>query len=434
METTLRQELIAPEEVHFYNDTLQCFGTRSDLRSDISLITGIDPEVLSPEPNSIGIRDLLDGISLARRMSWASKRQTTRKEDIAYCLLGIFGVNMAMMYGEGAKAFVRLQEEIMHNGNDLSLFAWRSEPPTSELKIPAGENTETTVDNFSGILALSPAEFSSSHNIVLDRSTKFNPDFSMSNKGLRIQIFLWSTDTELVIMPLHCHQKGNESRTLGIFLKPQGGNVYARADTHYLEQKQINASTSAEQTLFVAKNLTADVNQNIRSVHRHALNFKFEIRDPKCRLVETRPQDLWDPLNERFITKGHENFVAFHRLEAILGTDSGTDRFSLVVACGCGRNDMPWVCVGKENDPLVSAALRGDMGKVGELGARRGRMARSSLAKRQSAVGIMDTFQESLGQLGSRLKVKVTAQLQLVEGEPVVFVVVKVTNPFFVVT
>jgi hypothetical protein len=56
-------------------------------------------------------------------MSWASTRQTTRKEDLAYCLLGIFDINMPLLYGEGEKAFLRLQEAIATEINDLSMFA-----------------------------------------------------------------------------------------------------------------------------------------------------------------------------------------------------------------------------------------------------------------------------------------------------------------------
>lgn len=55
-------------------------------------------------------------------MSWAAYRDTNRTEDIAYCLMDIFGVNMAMLYGEGEKTFLRLQEEIMKHSDDQSLF------------------------------------------------------------------------------------------------------------------------------------------------------------------------------------------------------------------------------------------------------------------------------------------------------------------------
>jgi hypothetical protein len=60
-------------------------------------------------------------------MSWASKRVTTRPEDVAYCLLGIFGINMPLLYGEGDKAFLRLQEEIIKTSDDHSIFAWEAD-------------------------------------------------------------------------------------------------------------------------------------------------------------------------------------------------------------------------------------------------------------------------------------------------------------------
>jgi hypothetical protein len=52
-------------------------------------------------------------------------RETTREEDVAYCLLGIFDINMPLLYGEGGKAFKRLQEEITKQSTDQSLFAWQ---------------------------------------------------------------------------------------------------------------------------------------------------------------------------------------------------------------------------------------------------------------------------------------------------------------------
>ncbi|KAK3719292.1 hypothetical protein LTR37_004511 [Vermiconidia calcicola] len=65
---------------------------------------------------------------LSYRMSWASKRTTTRIEDEAYCLLWIFGINMPLLYGEGRKAFQRLQEEIIKLSTDQSVFAWELRP------------------------------------------------------------------------------------------------------------------------------------------------------------------------------------------------------------------------------------------------------------------------------------------------------------------
>jgi hypothetical protein len=83
----------------------------------IMKICGVSPGVLN------GKISLVD-IPVAVRMSWAAGWNTTRKEDEAYCLLGIFNVNMPMLYGEGPKAFLRLQEEIIKENPDMSIFAW----------------------------------------------------------------------------------------------------------------------------------------------------------------------------------------------------------------------------------------------------------------------------------------------------------------------
>lgn len=54
-------------------------------------------------------------------MSWIAGRETTREEDVAYCLLGLFDINMPLLYREGRKAFTRLQEEIIKQSTDHSL-------------------------------------------------------------------------------------------------------------------------------------------------------------------------------------------------------------------------------------------------------------------------------------------------------------------------
>ena len=61
---------------------------------------------------------------VAQIMSWAAHRATTRVEDRAYSLMGLLDVNMPMLYGEGRKAFHRLQLEIIRTSNDRSIFAW----------------------------------------------------------------------------------------------------------------------------------------------------------------------------------------------------------------------------------------------------------------------------------------------------------------------
>ncbi len=141
-------------------------------------ITGIRPAIL--------FGGSLHNISIAQRMSWAARRVTTRIDDIAYSLLGIFGVNMPLLYGEGDKAFTRLQEEILRNSDDESLFAWK-----------ASEEISYTGDiPLRGLLARSPSEFIGCERVVPLPRSRFQESYSMTNKGLRILFSLIQENPE----------------------------------------------------------------------------------------------------------------------------------------------------------------------------------------------------------------------------------------------
>lgn len=111
------QELVAPNVVHFFNKAWQYIGDKKNHAQTISSITQIPSRIL---------RHGLDAHrpSAAQIMSWAADRKTTRTEDRAYSLMGLFGVHMPMLYGEGKNAFRRLQLEIIRMANDHSIFAW----------------------------------------------------------------------------------------------------------------------------------------------------------------------------------------------------------------------------------------------------------------------------------------------------------------------
>jgi hypothetical protein len=110
------QELIAPRQVEFYNSNWEQIGTKRSLCDSLFHLTGIDQKVLrGADPRYYPV---------AERMSWVAQRQTTRLEDMAYCLLGLFDVNMPLLYGEGKRSFRRLQEEIMKVTDDYTIFAW----------------------------------------------------------------------------------------------------------------------------------------------------------------------------------------------------------------------------------------------------------------------------------------------------------------------
>ncbi|KAH8649510.1 heterokaryon incompatibility protein-domain-containing protein [Tricladium varicosporioides] len=193
------QELIAPQRVEFYNSTWDKLGTKENMKERVSVITSIDVGVLE------GVDP--EHFSIAKRMSWASKRTTTRAEDMAYSLLGLFGINMPMIYGEGEGAFLRLQEEIMKHSDDHSLFAWTS-----------------SSGGYRGLLAKSPTDFCDCGNIISTRSGLNRIPYFITNMGLSIELLMkaWAMDTYLAA--LDCEIESPKTR-IGIFLKllPEDG-------------------------------------------------------------------------------------------------------------------------------------------------------------------------------------------------------------------
>ncbi|KAK5659604.1 hypothetical protein OQA88_808 [Cercophora sp. LCS_1] len=134
------QELIAPGSLEFYDFDWELLGTREELSTEIAKITGIPGSILSRQDGHL-IDQVLEGFSLSDRFRWAASRRCTRLEDTTYSLLGIFGVNMPLLYGEGERAFLRLQECILEDSDDHSILAFRSlDRPSS----PATERTRYT--------------------------------------------------------------------------------------------------------------------------------------------------------------------------------------------------------------------------------------------------------------------------------------------------
>ncbi|KAF2164564.1 hypothetical protein M409DRAFT_24962 [Zasmidium cellare ATCC 36951] len=147
------QELIAPHDVQFMNGNWETIGWKNEthIARAVNIRTGIPQRVLLDQ---IDVKN----ISVARRMSWMANRRTTKVEDMAYCLLGIFDVNMPLLYGEGWKAFQRLQLLIMEQYEDESIFAW------SEQSITAADSA------VHGLLAKQPSQFAHCGNVVAMRT------------------------------------------------------------------------------------------------------------------------------------------------------------------------------------------------------------------------------------------------------------------------
>jgi hypothetical protein len=99
------QELLAPQIVDFYSRDGVRLGDKSSLKQRIAEMTGISTEALQGQAMS--------EFTIEDRFSWVAKRQTTKAEDKAYCLLGIFQVSLPLIYGEGQpNAMRRLHKEI----------------------------------------------------------------------------------------------------------------------------------------------------------------------------------------------------------------------------------------------------------------------------------------------------------------------------------
>ena len=152
------QELLAPAFVIFMSQEWKPIGTKHSLCVPLAERTGISKEYLTRE------WDIFKA-PIARRMSWAANRKTTRIEDEAYCLLGLFSVNMPTLYGEGRQAFRRLQAELVKQSIDTTLFIWGAwhHPDVNECEkgsLPAihlGFHTTYHTDTF--LFAPSPSEF-----------------------------------------------------------------------------------------------------------------------------------------------------------------------------------------------------------------------------------------------------------------------------------
>lgn len=168
------QELLTPRDLEFFDKRWNYVGSKSSLQCLLLRVTQIPTWILG-NPHQIS------SVPLARRMSWAAKRQTTRVEDVTYSLLGLFGVDMPLLYGEGQKASLRLQQEIMLRYNDRSISAFNCKNIDRMRK----SLHSIRVDGHHKLFAVSPEEFANCSNF---ENAQLNVDqseaFTLTNRGL----------------------------------------------------------------------------------------------------------------------------------------------------------------------------------------------------------------------------------------------------------
>lgn len=235
------QELIAPKILRFFGSSWNCIGDREELAVTISEFTKIESDILC------GLKDPAS-VNVARKMNWFGSRKTTRVEDQAYSLLGLFGVNMPMLYGEGPKAFLRLQEQILRKTNDQTILAWRGTTHVQEGRL----------------LANSPGEFSDPRHIVQYRLSE---SFEVTNRGLRLQLPLVNVETDQqseYLAILDCRFEDDLSKVLALPLREyaSGNGYHLPVKSRGMQQDKLSHSASTDRLRYVT--VTPKHNKNAK--------------------------------------------------------------------------------------------------------------------------------------------------------------------------
>lgn len=277
------QELLAPCRIHFYDrNWIQLFPDSALLRK------------------ASGIKDLKtwQSASVACKLSWAANRQCTRIEDTAYSLMGLFGVHMPTLYGEGKNAFYRLQLEIIRESDDESIFAW-----TNATDLTGGllASTVSAFQNSGEIEVM----LSSSMQVGILSGAKERPPYTMTNKGLRLEGFppilkvndpdsccLQPTHGDTALCPIFCtdkgHGRGDNCLAIALRLVDPSRSQWARVRSGELfhlsssQQRALNAKLNAWETYYV-KQLHREVSCfhgpytfyiNSESIEKHAYQYE----------------------------------------------------------------------------------------------------------------------------------------------------------------
>ncbi|KAI0449795.1 heterokaryon incompatibility protein-domain-containing protein [Xylaria acuta] len=144
----------------------QCKWFTREFRNELSEITGINVKYFFT-------RRGIFAAAVSEKILWLALRKTTRDEDLAYCMLGIFEINMPLLYGEGRRAFLRLQEEIIRISNDQTIFCWSY----LDSDLP---------DTRGSVLAPHPSAFHAGAQYMPDPFHE--TDYSLTNNGISVTL------------------------------------------------------------------------------------------------------------------------------------------------------------------------------------------------------------------------------------------------------
>lgn len=294
------QELIAPENLYFFDQDWNNRGSKKDLVEILSDITGINTSILLHAQQ-------LSSVAVAQRLSWAADRKTTRIEDTAYCLLGIFDVNMPLLYGEEEKSFRRLQEEIIRSTADFSIFAWRMLSVAGNKK---GPNDRV----FCGILAEAPIAFASCGSFVKKMDYE-RQEFSISNIGVKTQAQILcepivGKHASRYIFPVACSWAPR--RSLGVRLRMCGPDQFIRDDPWTLAEYTENLFRYAPKARYLLTELPeiyprpgsqiSDMSLFIAQTRSHVLQIRLPT---EMRIYDAWPGSRFDDEDRLFFVSGN---------------------------------------------------------------------------------------------------------------------------------
>ncbi|KAJ2898044.1 het domain [Zalerion maritima] len=288
-------ELIAPAKMEFYAHDWSHLGSKTNDKflKLLSKASGVPMDILNGEVE-------LDDVCIATRMQWAARRQTTRVEDVGYSLLGIFGVQMSVNYGEGSSAFIRMQQEILPKTHDQSLFAWYMNDE-SGIASPTPSNGDIRMW---GLLADSPKRFTKTGNLkpVIHPSAVENP-WGMTGKGLRAGFIIrpcteFGFSTDIYQARLNCEPRDLSTSPPTIFLKRLWGDQFARilADKRNMGTTRApNTNEGTFETIFVKQQPTQAVRHIRITVADQAPASGMVDRTPiKWEVISAYPEEYWD--------------------------------------------------------------------------------------------------------------------------------------------
>ncbi|KAM7204243.1 Heterokaryon incompatibility protein (HET) domain containing protein [Naviculisporaceae sp. PSN 640] len=352
------QELIAPTNATFIGQKWEFLGTKRTLLNRLAKVTGIDTSVLKDVGN-------LPSIPVARRLSWAAGRKTTRREDLAYCLLGLFNVHMPLIYGEGDKAFFRLQEAIAHSTSDLSMFAWQQKDLSTSVPLSS---------TYSGIFAHSPDEFRHCNQIfVPQEKLSRNVSFVLTNMGLRLDSGIFVTvnsdgasphssipAASDILMGLDCFEKSertaNTFKWVAIRLRKIGGDQYVRvfsSEPVYTETRISRLNYTHQETAYIIPFLSGqeaavmNTNTTVGIFYHEALREIAKATTLRRHQPKSSRRTPFDAIHiaDRFGSYGLQSCVHLHLL-TISPAGLPTHRVALVSGL-CVKDDsspllVPW--------------------------------------------------------------------------------------------